>query len=345
MSMLGNPKDDGIHWPMILNVPGEGFGDDFLQTYSNHSLLTDDDDDLFLLDEAMERIGGMCNSMDMGAGGPPAEGEVQPHIPSNLEVDPNAWFSNVYTYSPVWQPPMRLGDDLNNNAKSGRAVTEEGSVIISSCYDVNAKAVDISVEFLGVQKEDGSELPWMALGYRETEECRMNPRGGGDSEMILLTTGEGDEDDSMNAYYTMLPSAARSFDVDAFSAISNTMIPLNEREGYSNIALHLPSPVSTMARSSHAGAEDSVVLHFQQSMDASPDVMHLMYAIGSSAQVGYHLSRECLDITKFPTCPTANADTSSNVADTAGTSSGRSSSFVSVAGIIAMTSTMIAILL
>lgn len=26
MSMLGNPSDDGIHWPMILNVPGEGFG-------------------------------------------------------------------------------------------------------------------------------------------------------------------------------------------------------------------------------------------------------------------------------------------------------------------------------
>ena len=50
MSMRGNPpnylaKDpdapeiDDMHLPLILNIPGEGFGDDSIQVYRNHALL------------------------------------------------------------------------------------------------------------------------------------------------------------------------------------------------------------------------------------------------------------------------------------------------------------------
>lgn len=55
MSMRGNPpnylaKDpdapeiDDIHLPLILNIPGEGFGDDSIQVYRNHALLVSDVD-------------------------------------------------------------------------------------------------------------------------------------------------------------------------------------------------------------------------------------------------------------------------------------------------------------
>jgi hypothetical protein len=79
--------EDGMHWPMILNVPGEGVGDDFLQSYTNHSLLTDDDDYLFFLDEALEAMGGSCPELVREEFGfNPASG--------NEEVSKNTWSVN-----------------------------------------------------------------------------------------------------------------------------------------------------------------------------------------------------------------------------------------------------------
>jgi len=51
MSMQRLPGPDGIHWPLVLNIPGEGFGDDVLQKWSSHRLLTESDKDAFLLDQ------------------------------------------------------------------------------------------------------------------------------------------------------------------------------------------------------------------------------------------------------------------------------------------------------
>lgn len=332
MSVLGNTKADGIHWPMILNVPGEGFGDDFLQIYTNQTLLTDDDDNLFLLDEALEAMGGMCNKMDMegGGAGPPTGQTV--HIPSNLEVDPNAWFSNVYTYSPVWEPPIEDNKDSMAGRETGMAVTEEGDVTVKSCYDSTVNAVQLSVEFSNVEMV-GTELPWMAIGYRETEECLMNPRGGGDTELILLASQDG----SVDAHFTVLPSMARSFDGAAVSSIYEKMTPLDEMDGFSGVDLHLPTTASAISKSAHEGSEDTVVLVFKQSMPAAPEVMHLMYAIGSSPEVGYHKTRACFDITEFPACPTTTVGQSNNeqetVASLEGESSvGRTTAFAAIVG-------------
>lgn len=60
--------EDNIKWPLVLNIPGEGFGDDMLQRYSNHELLTDEDDDLFMLIENYEEIGGTCVNIGGGEG-------------------------------------------------------------------------------------------------------------------------------------------------------------------------------------------------------------------------------------------------------------------------------------
>ena len=97
MSILENPQEDGVHWPMTLNVPGEGFGDDILQMYTNHSTLNDQDDYMFLLDKAYADATGLtCVKQDLTPTNP-----VEGKIPSNLVVDPHAWFSNEYTFSPV----------------------------------------------------------------------------------------------------------------------------------------------------------------------------------------------------------------------------------------------------
>ena len=51
MSMQRLPGPDGIHWPLILNIPGETSGDDLLQTWTNHRTLSDADSNAFLLDQ------------------------------------------------------------------------------------------------------------------------------------------------------------------------------------------------------------------------------------------------------------------------------------------------------
>ena len=42
VSMNEHTGKVGIHWPLILNMPGEGFGDDMLHYYQNHEALSED---------------------------------------------------------------------------------------------------------------------------------------------------------------------------------------------------------------------------------------------------------------------------------------------------------------
>lgn len=312
MSVLSNPEEDGIHWPMVLNVPGEGFGDDFLQKYSNQTLLTDDDDYLFLLDEALEAIGSSCQQiiMEGGSSGPPTGETV--HIPSNLEVDPNSWFQNEYTYSPIWESQVEDMDDGISSGESSFAITEAGSVTVESCYDATTNSVDLKFKFMDIEMvEGGTQMPWIALGYRDTDECLMNPRGGGDTEIILLTSTTSEES-LLAPHFAILPVAARSFDGSAVTSIYDNMVPLSEKEGFSSVQMFLPLAISEAVSRSVAPASgddaDKVVMHFQQSVtEGVPEVMHLMYAIGNSAKVGYHKTRECFDITEFPACPDMSA--------------------------------------
>ena len=297
MSILANPKEDGVHWPMILNVPGEGFGDDFLQTYTNQSLLTDDDDYLFQIPEALEAMDRTCKQMDMAGGGGPPTGQTV-HIPSNLEVDENAWFSNVYTYSPVWEPLVSDAGMSMATGETGMITTEVGDVIVNSCYEESTKSVKMSVQFTGVEMGEDEEYPWLALGYRETEECLMNPRGGGDSEMIMLTS-----ENFMEPHFGSLNVGARSFDGGAVDSIYASLTPLAEKDGFSDVRMQAPSSGSALAKSAVGDPSDSFNLHFKQSMAEVPQAMYLMYAIGGSAQVGYHKTRACFEITEFPSCP------------------------------------------
>jgi hypothetical protein len=331
MSVAGNPPSknttttDSPHWPLILNIPGEGFGDDMLQVYHNHSLLTDEDDDLFDLVQNLESSGGSCPLLTSGMGpvgteggatiGPPV---TEVHVPSNLEVDENSWFTSVYTFSPVLQPPMTTKPKeygASSSMAMTMAVTEAGRVSVESCYDPSSKSVTLSVEFKDIETiptEAGLRLPWMALGYRNDEVCSMTPIGGGDSKIIMVS--QSSNEDIPKAYAGSMGPNTKRFDQDAIGSIYGSFWPLGETVGYSNVALNTlimmgdggTASSAEVSRSSTpntpSSSSNSVILSFKQEFDQKPEVMHLMYSIGMSPTLGVHTARSCFEIVEFPTC-------------------------------------------
>ena len=361
MSVAGNPPGGGggsnrsgtttttdtntdIRWPLVLNIPGEGFGDDMLQSYRNHAVLTDADDDLFDLVANLEASGGSCPLLSMGGGtgpggteasfGPPT---LEVHVPSNLEVDPNSWVSSVYTFSPVWKPPMKavVVDTTNTDgsgSEAGVAVTEAGRVRVGSCYDPSAGAVELSIEFTDVEViETETEagvivrLPWMSIGYRESEVCAMTPPGGGDTPILMITQAPGEAYPGVHAGF--MGPAVKRFDQAAIGSIYESFRPLAETEGYSGVSLLAPvletDATIAVSRSSTPNAKSgsssnrssSVYLSFHQAVDEKPDVLHLMYAIGRSPEIGMHTTRSCFEVVEFPACSSSAEDEASAPAE------------------------------
>ena len=299
MSMLGNPGADGIHWPLILNVPGEGFGDDFLQKYTNHTLLTEQDEDLFLLDQLLEAANGTCPQQERGGGdegaGPPVGGTK---IPSNLEIDPNSWCSREYTFSPVWVPPEdeKNNGTVDNSGDVNFAITEVDAGTIGSCYDKDLGVVQLQLNLKDIAVTD-AKLPWMALGYRKDAECRMNPRDGSATDIILI--GKNPATGLLSASKGSMSPMVRSNNPGAIGMIYPTLSALENADGYSNVVISTSDDLENTESA-------SVTLDFSQDFDESPAAMFLMYAIGTSPQLGYHNLRQCFEITQFPECKGGN---------------------------------------
>lgn len=312
MSMLGNPGEDGVHWPLILNVPGEGFGDDFLQKYTNHSLLTEEDENLFLLDQALEAAGRSCPQLDRGGegAGPPVGGTK---IPSNLEIDPNSWCSKEYTFSPVWEPTL-IEDTISSDESgpSNFATTEVGIATIGSCYDSALGLVQLKFNFKDVEVSEAG-LPWMALGYRKDAECMMIPKDGSDTEIILIGTDPSTE--MISASKGAMSALVRSGDPGAIGMIYPTLSALENADGYSNVKVSvLEGDISGVSVKNADTESVSVDLDFSQNFDEKPEAMYMMYAIGTSPQLGYHDSRQCFEITEFPECKTESTMESTSAA-------------------------------
>jgi len=218
-------------------------------------------------------------------------------VPSNLEVDENAWFSNEYTFSPVWEPRKPNTMDSSNYVPSDIGITEAGIALVESCYDSSSSTIELSVTFHDVVNDEG-ELPWVALGYREDEECLMIPRSGANADMILVTTETGSVP---VASYGPLLSSVRNFDPSAINELSQGLTPLATTDGFSDVEVSF-SETTAVARSAEASTDSVLKLHFKQTMNSAPEVMHLMYAVGLTQQMGYHSTRECFDVTQFPPC-------------------------------------------
>ena len=304
--------DDGVHWPLILNVPGEGFGDDLLQYYQNHELLDEDFTDPFLLDEAFIKAGGECTNMregQEGGGGPPQ----MEYVPSNLEKDENAWVSNVWTGSPVWQGPARdnegfAADDASAIVGDLATTDASPSTKVTSCYNDDAKAVELSITYSDLSPSSDGSLPWLGLSFRKDEECVMTPRDGSDAEVALVLTDEFGA--LVPTHFLMSPTTkSGGMNVSTGRNGAPSFLPLEEVEEYSDVSV------------SHSEKKDSVTLAFSKAVESAPEIMHLTYAIGLTSTFGYHTVRTCFDVENFPSCP---SETKSTVA---GTSIGDAPSF------------------
>ena len=330
MSMLGNPPskvekmsdataEDNIHWPMTLNIPGEGFGDDMMQAYTNHELLTDEDDDLFMLVENFIESGGECpdirsmNGQDEISVGPPVQ-EV--HIPSNLEVEEASWMTNEFTFSPVWQVPMKpvvtdmMGAVASVAAAMSKPATEVSDrLTVESCYDETTKTIDMSFHFHDIDPTANGRLPWIALGYRSSEECAMTPPSGGVTPIVLITHLEG-EGEVPKAHSTSLLPTAKTLSSDAFASMYMLARDLGETDDHSDVSVIAPqisNPAVSITRSSLT-SDDTVTLNFKRAVEEKPEELNLMYAIGMSSELGIHTTRKCFVLDTFPTCSSSNGE-------------------------------------
>lgn len=62
MSLQEHAGADGIHWPLQLNIPGEGSGPDSLRSMYNHAVFNESDLDMFLVDQRYVAAGNACPS-------------------------------------------------------------------------------------------------------------------------------------------------------------------------------------------------------------------------------------------------------------------------------------------
>ena len=270
---------------------------------------------LFKVIEEYQSLGGVC--VDVGAGGaagPPVL-EEEDMIPSNLKLDPMSWFSNEYTFSPVWteQTLATTSDQSSSTASSSSsevASTSSGMSVIEvsdrltveSCID--GGSLEMAIHFHDVMPATDGLLPWMAIGYPKTKLCAMTPVDGGTTPIILLTQSEK-VGSIPEAYKTELFPQAKSADEVILSTMMETMTPLADEEGYSDVLVTTASspavPDVEVSRSSLAEEEGTVSLHFKQVLiDSTVDKMYYTFAIGTTSELGYHVTRGCFEVIATP---------------------------------------------
>jgi len=267
MSVQRLPGGDGVHWPLVLNVPGEGFGDDFLQHYSDHELLNESVEAPFLLDESYEAAGGSCPQMADGVSGPPV---LEKPVPSNLELEDASWRSIVWTGSPVWTPPAE--PDISNP-------TITDGLTVDSCWDESTGSVRVTSNFK-------METPvWAAIGFRTGDSCAMTPVGGDDGEVVFA---HQDAKGKYSVMYGPLPASSKKISDKIKTSFYAGLLPVDKCDGFSSSSVE------------HIGGHLKVT--FQREYPLKPRALPLTYAWGSSKEYGYHKSRGCFNLGKLPAC-------------------------------------------
>jgi len=278
MSVQRLPGEDGVHWPLILNVPGEGFGDDFLQHWHSHRLLEESEARAFLIDEEFVANGGECPMVggEGGMEGPPT-GQAD-HVPSNLEVEEASWRVIEYTKSPVWAPPQLTNDEAP--AAQGVQKVVDG-VHAESCFDSKSNHVRLTMKFTL------SEPVWAAVSFLESEECLMTPRGGGAGEVVYAQpqSSGGGFDVSLGS---LLPSL-KAFSPANNQAFLDGLTPLAEVDGFGGSVAEF--------------SNGELIMGFARAYAAKPSILQLSFAYGSEAQIGYHPNRGCFLVNELPECP------------------------------------------
>ncbi|KAL7455187.1 hypothetical protein ACHAWC_006754 [Mediolabrus comicus] len=305
MSMLGNPPnklDNLTDAPLEDNIHGQNL----LRGYSAGG-------------ECPERAVEIQGEETVAIG--PPTNEV--HIPSNLEVEEASWMSNEFTFSPFWEVPAKqqMVADIGAVASIASAMSKPATsvsdrVTVESCYDDATKSIDMSFHVHDIDPTSNGRLPWIALGYRESEECAMTPWDGGVTPIILISHLEG-QGDLPKAFSTSLLPTAKTLSPDAFASMYVIARDLSEAQDHSNVSVIAPQVeggadmVTSMARSSFT-SDDTVTLNFKRVVGEKPDKLYFMYAIGMSAELGIHTTRKCFEIDAFPLCSSSGSGEASN---------------------------------
>lgn len=276
MSMQRLPGADGIHWPLILNAPGEGYGDDFLVHWHSHRVLNESEASEFWLDEAYIRSGGSCPerapSRDVAA-----PTDQSPQVPGNLVVEPIAWHESVYTASPVWTPPA--SPEANDGGSAAMAQDVDTGISATSCFDAATSTLRLS---LAIQTASPT---WAAIGFRRTEDCLMVPRGGGDGEIVYMAP---DANDAYEVYYGPLSPDLQRMQGAAIRNFMRRMTPVRD--------------AASFVSSSAGYSNGALVLSFFRTYTSMPAVFNLSYALGADRSIGYHKRSGCFAVTPVA-CP------------------------------------------
>ena len=279
MSILEDVAEDGVHWPVQRNDPGEGFGDDGLHSFWNHQILSDADQDLFLVDEGMD-----CEMMaGSESDGPPTESMAE-MIPSNLNVDETGWVELEYTASPQGKSLQRaLFAALDKGeSKTGAMVTAAAPGVLD--LDGNGE--------LHVCKEDSGKMSleahftaaddvWVSIGVRPESApdfCQMLPA----NIKVAQTSSYGEwsvhEGELLKAMKTFEPAAAV---LDKFEGAATELPAVVERV----------DGMTTLTLADHEAMQTGVNTKF-------------IYAIGKKGSLSYHGLRGCVNIAtkSIPKC-------------------------------------------
>lgn len=270
MSVQADKSKDGVHWPIQMNFPGEGFGPDGLQNYWNHKILGDDDDVFFPdkgLDCQKHQYGG-----DTEMGGPPDMDKKK--IPSKLNVDEAGWFELEWTGSPQGPSLARAMFAAGKKNQTSQATTPPGAVDIGgkgqlhACEEQSGKIlVTAKVQHKG----------WTAIGMRpaSSSKCSMVPARINAHHMIdnKWTVHSGDTTNSM-----------RGGDLKEF---------ISKAKAAQDVEVTLQDTITSM------------IFLEPKSQDGK---MHFSFAMGSSPVMSYHdATRGCVTIDNIPKCGSAIA--------------------------------------
>ena len=159
-------------------------------------------------------------------------------MPSNLERESSSWRSIEFTESPVWVPPADDGAG-SAGASAGMQQVVDG-LAVYSCYDSATKMVTIDVTFA---VPEGSAA-YGAIGWRESDECLMNPRGGGSTPVVFAAP-----DDATGAYaahFNMMAPDVKTFSSATAESFVAGLTPLDGAALFSNTAVEHDEAAGTV---------------------------------------------------------------------------------------------------
>lgn len=276
ISILAEAGHDGVHWPMFFNVPGEGFGDDFLSQYLNHRILNESEiNSLFYLDKNLYCFMPPRTSNQTGA----PDGNRE-HVPSHLNVDEAGWVKNVWTGSPDGpEKPQILDCGIEKDTYQPEKPSVWGNLETKKLGNKGSLqyclGTDSSLNMRITYPSDSKA--WIAIGFKDSPMCQMVP-----AEIVAAVfTGE-----TYTARYGNISPQIQNF---AFQDSNNT---------YFNT---LNSDIAVFGETKVTFSDGNIQMEISH-RPKSISQINIIWAVGRQPSLSYHQSRGCVILTNISSC-------------------------------------------